>query len=188
VRAEQSLERDREWSRRWCHTWSQRSYVVPCLDLVSPSFLSLLTRGMAKPRTLVWGQIRLWQAIGPWGLSCSFLSVLGQSLRFARRMPVILKCRSPFIQDDMSAEYPGGAEADPDCRRTTSPAGAHKAQGLRVTAMTNSNTRRYIRYKKHAYLISTTIRFHTPREISRPVACFLVNESQLRRYHNAVIE
>jgi len=108
------------------------------------------------------GQIRLWQAIGLWGLSCSFLSVLGQwvflfiSPAFARRVPAILKRGSPFTQDDMSAEYPGGAEAGADCRRTTSPAGARKAQGLRVTAMTNSNTRRYIRYKKHAYLISTT--------------------------------
>ena len=61
---------------------------------------------------------------------------------------LILKRRSPFTQDDMSAKYPGGAEAGADCRRTTSPAGASKAQGLRVTAMTNSNTRRYIRYKK----------------------------------------
>jgi len=65
----------------------------------------------------------------------------------ARRMPAILKRGSPFTQDDMSAEYPGGAEAGSDRRRTTSPAGARKAQGLRVTAMTNSNTWRYIRYK-----------------------------------------
>jgi hypothetical protein len=103
---------------------------------------------MAKRRTLVWGRSVCGKQLGCGDFHARFSRYLvsGYAFYLLRAPPtfvcatpalgrfvactLILKRRSPFTQDDMSAEYPGGAEAGADRRRTTSPAGASKAQGL----------------------------------------------------------
>lgn len=139
MRAEQSLERDREWCWRWRHTWARRSYVILTSSL-TPSLSLFCADAECGTDPLLASH---W-AVGTFVVvSLGTWSALDSSSW--RRRPDS-ETASPLAQDDMSAEYLGGTKAGADCRRTTSQASARKAEGLGDAAVT---------ILKHGYIVAT---------------------------------
>jgi len=174
VRAEQSLERDREWRWRWRHTWARRSYVILTSSL-TPSLLLFCADAEFGTDPLLASH---W-AVGTFVVvSLGTWSVLA-SPSCCRRPDS--ETASPLAQDDMSAEYLGGTKAGADCRGTTSQASARKAEGRGDAALTILMHGCIFATRKTRISISRTIIF--PILSTDSTSRFPWEMKRSRRYH-----